>query len=373
MQSALLRASAVAAAAIVSIGLTTKAPGQSAFQTYGSSYRAIGVPPTGPGSFRFAGDALPDGRIIGVTGTSVFAESAVGSGQFAVVANLDPAFIGGGTDPAFLRVSPSGAIAIGAGFDRPVVVFQQSALGLPGSPSQIGAANAAAFNVGHFDGAWADGTHLALSAGAFGSAAYVSLLDVTSNPSSPVNPRVVENIGGASAGVAFDSAGRLFTGNGFDGAPGGSDTGWIKAFDAAVWTNPGMPADFESGGVHVATLLSANSLGFDHEGNFFAGGGVFGGEAGYAALVSAGALADAILHGTPVDPADPVQVRRLDPRAQPSAMYDPVFNPVTGELYLGYTSFTDGSNTWYATVPAPGAGPLLALIAAVIRRRRRDA
>jgi hypothetical protein len=279
--------------------------------------------------------------------------------------------VGGGTDPAFLRVSQGGTIAVGAGFNRPVVVFGQGALGAPGAPSVINASNAAAYNVGNFDGAWADATHLALTAGEFGSASYVTLLDTTSSPSSPLNPRIVDNIGGASAGVAFDHAGRLYTGNGFDSAPGGSDTGWIKAFDAAVWMDPGVPADFENRGAHIATLLSANALGFDSEGNLFAGGGVFGGDAGYGALVSAGAVAGALASGLPIDPADPMQLRRLDPRGDPGAMYDMVFNGVTGELYLGFTNFADGSNTWYATVPAPGGAAMMVGVAVFARRRRR--
>jgi len=361
--------SAVVAAVMGGAGVPVLA--QSAFHTYGASYRAISMPANGSGSFRVAGGVLPDGRIIVVTGTTIYGETGVRSGQFSPVANLDPAFVGGGTDPAFLRVSPGGTIAVGAGFNRPVVVFGQGALGAPGAPSAINSSNAAAFNVGNFDGAWADGTHLALTAGAFGSASYVTLLDTTSSPSSPLNPRIVSNIGGASAGVAFDHTGRLYTGNGFDGTPGGSDTGWIKAFDAAVWMNPGVPADFENGGMHIATLLSGSALGFDSEGNMFAGGGVFGGDAGFGALVSATAVGESLASGNPIDPNDPTQLRRLDPRGDPGAMYDMVFNPVTGELYLGFTNFSDGSNTWYATVPAPGAGVVMMGGVILARRRRR--
>ena len=47
-------------------------------------------------------------------------------------------------------------------------------------------------------------------AGAFGQAAFVTLLDTTSpDPQNPINPVVVDNIGGASAGILFDGADRL--------------------------------------------------------------------------------------------------------------------------------------------------------------------
>ena len=41
-----------------------------------------------------------------------------------------------------------------------------------------------------------------------------------------------------SAGVAFDAAGNLYTGNGFRlRRPSGSSTGWVKAFSAGAWQN----------------------------------------------------------------------------------------------------------------------------------------
>jgi hypothetical protein len=251
-----------------------------------------------------------------------------------------------------------------------VLVFDSTALGTPLMPATIGAGVARAFSVAHYEAAWTDGTHLALTAGEFGSPAYVSLLDTSSDPVSPVNPHVIENIGGASAGIAFDGAGRLYTGNGFDNGPGGSATGWIKAFSPSEWAMGA--ADFEAGGTLIGDVLSAGSLAFDLEGNLFVGGGDFSaGDTGYLGVISAGAIGGALGGGGPIDPLNPSQLRRLDPRGDSLAFYGGVYNSVTGEVYVTYGDFASGANTWYATVPAPAGAVVLVLAAAAAGRRRR--
>ncbi|VAX38878.1 hypothetical protein MNBD_PLANCTO03-862, partial [hydrothermal vent metagenome] len=220
---------------VVVLGGALPAAGD-AFENYGQSYRAFSTPPIGDGSFGVTGDALPDGRLLMVTGNSVFVESAVGSGLFDEVGVFDASQTGGAADPAFLSVSPDGSrVAVGVGFGKPVAVFDVAALGSAGSPTMLTSGSVADyFAVGHFAGAWYDNTQLALTAGAFGSEAFVSLLDTTSDVGSPVNELVITEIAGASAGVAFDSAGRLYTANGFaDGS--GSGTGNIRVFEPAEW------------------------------------------------------------------------------------------------------------------------------------------
>ncbi|QKK07945.1 MAG: hypothetical protein HND58_06980 [Planctomycetota bacterium] len=214
-------------------------------------------PPVGNGSFGVAGDALPDGRLLMVTGNSVFLESSAGSAVFNEVALLDETRTGGSTDPAFLTVSPDGQrIAIGTGFGKPVAVFQTSALGTPNAPTTLTSGTLADyFAVGHYDGTWFDNTSLALTAGEFGQPSFVSMLDTTSTPHNPLNETVVTNILGGSAGIAFDSAGRLYTANGFAYGTG-SDTGNIRAFEPADWING---ADFESDGTLIGDILSGNA------------------------------------------------------------------------------------------------------------------
>ncbi len=336
-----------------------------AFDSYGRSYRSIAMPPIGAGSFFLKGDALPDGRIVAVTGNSIFLESGVGSGVFAPVATFDPMQSGGATDPSFLRVSPSGStLAVGIGFGRPVCIVPLAALGSPGAPTLLTPGIARYYPVPHYDGAWLDGTRLAITAGAFGSPASVTLLDTVSDPAHPVDPPIITDIGGASAGIVFDSAGRLYTGNGFDMGPGGSDTGTIRAFSPADWA--GGPADFETAGTLIGRILSAEGLNFDPEGNLFVGGGDFaGGQTGYLAVVNGAAVARALAGLGPLDPADPAALHRLDPRADGLGFFGSAFNPLTHELYI-----TDGS-TWYATIPAPA--PLAILIGlSLLSARRRD-
>jgi len=337
------------------------------FQTYGRSFRPIQMPTIPPGSFSVLGDALPDGRILAVTGNSVFLESTSGSGLFDAVAEFDPALTGGTVDPSFVRLSPDGQhVAVGTGFAKPLAVFDIDALGTPGSPTTLAdGANATYFHVDHFDAAWADSTRLAITAGTFRQPSVVTLLDTTSDPLAPSNPAIIEGIGGASAGIAFDSAGRLYTGNGFAGS-GPSGTGWIKAFDPALWT--AGPADFEQDGRFVADVLSSATLRFDGVGNLFVGGGDFGeSDTGYLAVLESSRVMLAAEGGPAIDRSDPGQVRRLDPRGDGLGFFLSGFNGVTGELYV-----MDGQ-TWYATVPSPTGTPVLLLAASgyfAWRRRR---
>ncbi len=347
------------------VGALLAGAGEASALSYGESWRAIGVPPAMGSSFSTVGDVLPDGRIITTTGDGVFMESAVGSGVFARVATLDVGLFGGDPDPAFLRVSPDGArIALGGGFGKPLAVFGVGALGDAMSPSFIGAGSADVYAVGHYDAAWADATSLALSAGDFGSPGVVTLLDVTSSTAAPVNPVIVSNIGGASSGIAFDSAGRLYTGNGFDAFAGGSETGWIKAFSIGEWS---AGVDFEAGGVLIADALSAGALTFDALGNLAVGGGDFGvGDTGAVAVLRAAAIAGALAGMGAIDSFDSSAALRLDPRGDGLGFFGAEFNPVTGELYV------TGGSTWWATVPSPGGGWLLVGAGGLGVRRRRE-
>lgn len=357
-------------ALVVATPIVLSAPAalaRDAFSQYGTTWRTATLPPVGAGSFSTTADFLPDGRLVAVTGAHVLLETAPRSGVYDVVGILDPSEIGVGVDPSFLRISPDGStIAIGAGFLKPVAVVPVASLGVPGAPAPLTSGVAARYyDVPHFEGAWRDNTSLALTAGDFGSPSFVSLLDTTSDAAAPVNPIVVSNIGGASAGVAFDAAGRLYTGNGFDLDPdSGSTTGVIRAFSPDLWS--GGPADFESSGILIGELLSAGALLFDLEGNLIVGGGDFPDDAGYLGVVHASALANALAGLGPIDPADPLQLRRLDPLGSGFGYFGSAFDASTGEL-----SITDG-RTWYATIPTPATALLITLPLALLTRRRHS-
>lgn len=350
------------------------------FTDYFDTGVRIDMPGIGAGSFGTSGAVLGDGRLIAATGNEVYLEAAVGSGVFDVVATFDPAQMSGAVDPSFFSVSPGGdRLAVGGGFGKPVAVFDLGALGTPGAPSQLVAGvNADYFSVDHFDAAWYDETNLAITAGDFGAPAFVSLLDTTSDPNAPVNPLIVDNIGGASSGIAFDGEGVLYTGNGFAG-DGPSDTGDVKAIPFADWQDGlvGDPADFENDGVFLVDLLSAGSLGFDAAGNFYVGGGdSFSGDSGYFALVDAQALADALAGLDPVDMNDPAEVRTFDPEGMGGVgSYTVNYNAVTGALYGGWAEGFDPGDavTWAVyRVPTPASALLLA-VGGTLLWRRRDA
>ncbi|MEE9294256.1 MAG: PEP-CTERM sorting domain-containing protein [Phycisphaerae bacterium] len=316
--------------------------------------------PAGAGPF----DVLADGRVVTLVGGDLYTETAVGSEAFGLPGSLPagdiPSF-----GAAFVRVSPGGArIAVGnnggADFDN----FQVGVFSLSGLSGTWYSAN-------HFDAEWYDDDHLALTAGVFGSPSFVSVLDVNStDAANPVNPVVVGDIGGASAGVTFDDAGNLYTGNGFAiGGPSG--TGTIKFFDNADWLAPlggAEPVDFENDGTLIADLLSAASLGFDAKGHLFVGGGDFGGDLDYAALVHAAAITDALDGLGPADAFDPEQVRRFDPDgANDMNFYAVNFNNVARELYI-----RAGLTVYRYAIPEPASGLLLAggVFSMLIHRRR---
>ncbi|MCB9847600.1 MAG: hypothetical protein H6814_04225 [Phycisphaeraceae bacterium] len=345
-------------------GATRAATPRDVCTSYGASYRQFDLPAIGAGSFFTVGDALPDGRLLAATGDGVYLETAIGSGAFDLVSTIAPGVFVSAPDPAFLRVSPDGSrIAFGGGAGRPLVIFDPSDLGSAVTPSIIDASVAQVFaTVSHFDAAWMDGDHLAVTSNDGGSR--VTLLDVTSDTLAPVNPTIIANIDGASGGIVFDSAGRLYTGNGFD-LDGG--TGTLKAFSPGDWS-VGSPADFASDGVLIGDVLSAYSLSIDLDGDLIVGGGdFFEGETGYLAVICAQAVESALLGFGPIDINNPAIFNRLDPAGTGDRFYGSSFNRATGELYV-----TDGVR-WYATVPAPASAMLLTIPACnVFRRRRRS-
>jgi hypothetical protein len=267
---------------------------------------------------------------------------------------------------AFVRVSPDGTrIAVG---NNGGASFKNHEVGI----FTIDGLSGEWFSAAHYKAAWIDDRHLALSAGEFGQPAFVTALDTVSIPATPVNPTLVDNIGGAPSGIAFDVARNLYTGNGFRGA-GPSETGSVKGLAANDWqaAHTGGPVvDFEVSGQLIVDALSADALGFDAEGNLHVGGGdLFGSSDGdYAALVRASSVLSALAGGPAADTTDPAQVRRLDPdSASSSNFYDVNFNAATGELYL-----REGTTVYSFVVPEPS--PIVLIVVGLlyaVRRSRR--
>jgi len=305
-------------------------------------------------------DVLANGRLVVTVGADVYVEDSAASATFSLLGPLPgadfPSF-----GAAFVRVSPDGTkIAVGNNGGSSFSNYQVGVFSLPSLSGTW-------FTASHYDGEWVDNTHVALTAGDFGSPSVVTILDTTSpNPLLPLNPTVVDNIGGASGGVAFDAADNLYTGNGFQ-TSGPSGTGAIKAFSLAAWTaawTSGPPIDFETGGVLVVDVLSASPMGFDSEGHLFVGGGEFsGGDVDFAALVSNQAVANALAGMGAADPNDPAEVRKLDPDvANDFNFYSANSNDLLRRLYVregDAVHFYEEELAPFATVvveyaPAPG-------------------
>lgn len=284
-------------------------------------FGAFGVPPD-----TYAFDVLPDGRLVTVSGDHVSVESNLLSRDFVDLGQL-PAGDIGSFGVAFLRVSPDGTrIAIG---NNGGATFSNYQVGVFTFPTLAGTW----FDVNHFDAEWYNNTFLALTT----SSSDVTMLDTASpNPASPINPVIVSNVSGASAGITFDASGNLYTGDGF--SP--TDTGVIKAFSPSQWLPAltGEPAaDFQTGGTTIVDILSAASLGFDAEGNLHVAGGDFvgGADVDFVALANGNNVQAALNGGGPIDVLNASQLRRLDPEpANPFNFYNTNHNLITGELYV---------------------------------------
>jgi hypothetical protein len=293
-------------------------------------------------------DALPDGRVLVLNGAGVSVETAPQSGAFTALGDI-PGFTPN-FGPSFLAVAPDGArAAAGTNGAGSVVVFSTS------DPTTV-----TSYSMQDFSGEWIDDRYLAVAN--FTTSAGVQVLDTNTS----VVTSVISNIGGASTSVAFDAEGNLYTGNGFDLAVGGSETGWIKAFTAATWQNAlatNTPLDFETAGVPIADLLTGYAQGVDASGNLLVGGSDFfggSGDIGYAALASASAVADALASPQPLPPitsSSPAsEVRKFPSPPETIEFFQPPswnYNNATGELYLNY-AFGDGTVYVYA-VPEPAA------------------
>jgi hypothetical protein len=282
-----------------------------------------------------AADVLPDGRIIVLAGTEVFRETASGSRVFASLGSLpDADFNEFGA--SFLKVSPEGN-KIGVG-NNGGATFDHFQVGVFAIASLTGTW----FDANHFQGEWINQRFLALTAGEFGSPAIVTALDTNSaNPANPSNRTIIENIGGGSGGIAFDSRRNLYTANGF-ATSGPSSTGTVKAFLRADWRAAflGGPAlDFEADGTEIVTVLSGAPLGFDRSNNLFVGGSDFfgGGDTNFAAFIARRAVRSALQGNGPVDTNNPAEVRKVDPDPAANSSYDIIINQQRDEVYLRST------------------------------------
>lgn len=259
-------------------------------------------------------DVLNDGRIISSDGKKISIETALQSGKFVdLVSGL------GGYTP-FIRVNRNNVIACAS--DDIIRIFDLN------DPT-----NFKVVDLFGYDAEWLNDDLLVVTVPE--RAVVIDTRDLSTTD-------LITGIGGASAGITFDSAGNAYTGNGLDtltDLANPSVTGTVKYFDAASVQNAlatGNPIDFEQNGTAVIELLSGGYLGFDYNGDLhICGGDPTGSDMGFAALIRGTAIQDALANGTIVDEsAPPESVFTYDPDSAPDNFYFMNNNPVTRELYF---------------------------------------
>ncbi|HEX4334375.1 MAG TPA: hypothetical protein VH062_00600 [Polyangiaceae bacterium] len=255
-------------------------------------------------------------RLLAATGHTMSLQKTFGASDWLPVAKLSSD--GPSMDPAFLALTPDAEkIALGCGLSKPLYIFPTSLLSVATPVVLTANANVRRYDRPYYSAAFRDNRYLFLDVGgAELGQSFIEVID-TDAESSNANT-VIANIPGASGGITFDASGNLVTGLGWD--KDDKRTGEIAIFDAtavdAAVAN-GTSLDYDATEHVVATnLLSADSLGFDHDGNLFVGGGdVFGstGHYGYAQVVSASVVARVLTGGAPADPDDANDVTKLSP------------------------------------------------------------
>ena len=352
-----------------------------------------------------------------------------GHDNWIIVAEVTPG-VGDGTggtsmDPSFIHISPDGTkVALGLGYQQPMLVFPISLLdpdnppllnsGVGGNTAGAGVTlfpwgTAPADGVQYYEAEWVpDPDHGPVYQGAYldpsaptnnvflaintdrswasggGGGSTIEILDTSSSSNRPV--QTIVKIGyapyySASADLTIDRYGNLITGQGYDyNDPSNGETGQLKIFGVWDWMDAYLyavedPADAieydHNTNIIADKVLSAAALGVDQFNNLHVGGGdVVGpsaGEYGFAAVIHAEALEDALDDLGPIDETDPSIYKQLVPDpiygstghtddSATFAVYNPwakgivlIWNPVNYSTWspIGGSSSFDG---WFTTV-----------------------
>ena len=253
-------------------------------------------------------DSLPDGRLVAVNGYNIYLETDYRSGVFDIAATITEK-----PDPAFLKVSPGGVkIALGLGYECPVVVFNVSLLNID-VPPQLFANNEGSYtpiegvtiiDIAHYYAEWLDDCYLLVNSGAWPGPPYISDVGWV-NTDTVTSGCLIANIPGASGGICLDNYGNLVVGLGYSDTE--SDVGIMRIFaadDIQTAISGGSAIDFSTGGL-LCSSLSAGHMVIDHDDNLFVGGGdyVWGDidAMGYIEKIS-------LVYGEIPEPGQPVDV-----------------------------------------------------------------
>lgn len=310
-------------------------------------------------------DVTIDGRIIAINGDNIILERSVGSGIYDIAGQFNSGLIAP-WGASFISVSPDGTrLVIGDNYFEQGHVYLVNYSDLNG-----GLLAPAVFQHENYEAAWMDNSRIAITYANPDNnyRGEVAVLDLFSHMSTPVI-----TIGGASAGISFDIAGNLYTGNGYDYLMGGSETGQIRGFNKTsieqVLTGQQRIIDFDNSGIIIGDLLTAGSLRFDQSGNLFTGGGdLYGGSGDYEyfAIMDGNAIDDSWYSGEPVSWDN---IYCDDPETSLYSTYVGRYNQLTDEWLVGSTDFSVIYR--YKLIPEPGSIAVILIVCSMLFIRRK--
>jgi hypothetical protein len=246
-----------------------------------AAHAQVVLPPADPGALGPIFDVQRDGRLVVFTGFQIQVQRVRGGSAFRAIGTLPPAWRIPSW-PQFALAHPSGSFTL---------------LGtnpLPGEPAPAGANVFALPRTGGVARPIAAIPDLT-GAAFYGSGALVNRRHLGETESSSTEylslasgavQTVIANIPTRAGAVAADRSGNVFVGLAwhFDFETGEIRAGEIRRFSrrgVQRALSTGVPLEFERDGVHVAQVLTAESLVFDRQGDLWVGGGDEGWDTGY--------------------------------------------------------------------------------------------
>jgi hypothetical protein len=244
----------------------------------------VTLPEPEPGSFFSVFNYTHDGRAVAFDGFTVYVQQSRQSATLTPIGTL-PELYRGGTDPAFISISPNGQtilLGAGAGGSRfPDPDFNGNIFKMPSSGGQ---ATLVGRYMWEIVGTWLNNDTFVFGQGeTFGTfTGSVEALNVNTG----ATIHIVGNIPGDPGGIVFDNQDNLYVGLG--SGQDGNRTGEIHRFDASVvdaaLSGQGF-VNFDDGEL-IAKVLNAGSLAISSNGKLFVGGANFTtGDSGYIAEV----------------------------------------------------------------------------------------
>jgi len=288
-------------------------------------------------------DVGPDGRLIALSGNSILQQTARNASTYAPIGSI-PAGLVSSFGPSFIRVSPTGTIAIGDGnfgAGARVHFVDQAAL------STAAPTSTASLALGNFSARWS-GQNLLVAGAGSDFVPFLSRVRYTDATTPLTAIRVVSNIGGASGGVAI-TGNTVYTGVGFAGS--GLVAGDVRAFNLTDLLSTNTSMNYTAAAVLPGgPAFSASPLATDRLGTLYVG------DSRFSTDPASGVLA-----------IDPVTGQRLTlSPAGGNRNYAVAFSPSTDELLV-----TTGGIAYRYSIPAPATAALLSLGLLTAARRRR--